>query len=509
MRNIFASLIVLCVLGMSSCKKDIAVGDSIAIDNNENKAPIPPFPFSWETADYMPTPPGTPVLVPWASGSNKNYNIDIAFDFKQSDGWELVYNTFNTTALTSPSYFALYNKYRGLLRFYLYLFPATPTASTYINHGINIAGSATPSILNYTGQDIIDMNVKLRSATGIQKYQLQSTGGWYVMQYEMAYDPSITSTNYQNLDFQWYSKSTNITEVNLSGAINGTLKGTITQPASAPSLGGTIISLTRGTYEIMGTSFLNALLSETGMDSTAYAKTHQSITSALSSGIIKNIFSAIFGGSGGSTQQVSLTLNASIGLAGNMTSSTGLANTSLVIPGLSGSQSAPGFIPGYNDPMGVFYLSAKPKVNTLDEVSGTAIHYGYGYTAVPHRHTYTIDNSSFTTLFNPAVINSNTNGAHIENFQQQLALLTPVGAINAGPNGWFTSDGTSEDVGDYKDVRVSLSYSNRYQSAYGTTLPFHQTHGPLVIRFIFDVVPNNGAPRTKMVKTFYADEVFL
>jgi hypothetical protein len=497
-----------------SCKKDFSTPQSISTNQIENKASIPPFPFAWETADYMPTPPGISILVPWASGSNKNFPIDIAYDFLQSDGWELVYQTFNTTALTSPSYFALYNRYRGLLRYYLYLFPNSPTASTYVNHGIDITGSATPHILNYIGQDIVDVDIKQRSTTGIQNYQLQSTGGWYVMQYEIAYDPTIATTPYQNLNFQWYSKSINITEVNLSGQINGTLKGTITQPGSTPTLTGTGSALIKAAWEGFGISILSLPTGSTGLAAAQELKLKEGINAGIS-GVVKNLFSALFGGSSGSTQQVSLNLNAQIGLNGSLTNSIGLANIGLVIPGLQDGLTSPGYTPGYNNPMGIFYLSAKPKVNIVNTIyngnsgcSGT-FSGGYGFYVGPRKHDYSIDNSSFSVLFNPSVINSNPDGAQIQNYDQKLVLLEPMSYTSGSYYCPVISDGLVESVGNYTDVRVGLTNSVRSQPYYGSSIPVNLPHGNLAIRVSFDVVPNNGAPSTKIIKTFWADRVFL
>ncbi|MBD3750653.1 MAG: hypothetical protein IE931_14290 [Sphingobacteriales bacterium] len=93
-----------------SCKKH-KLNNSIAIKNGTNSIPL--FPFDWETADYMPTPSGTTILVPWANGSVKGFSSDIWYDYKTSDGWSLVYNVFNTSSLPANPWFALYNKYRG------------------------------------------------------------------------------------------------------------------------------------------------------------------------------------------------------------------------------------------------------------------------------------------------------------------------------------------------------------------------------------------------------------
>ena len=493
------------------CKKEIQNAESIPVNNTTNQASIFPFPFNWETADYMPTPPGTAILVPWASGSNQLFDPAVAFDFKKNDGWQLVYNTFNTTALASPSYFALYNKYRGLLRIYLYLPPMPATPSTYFNHGLALSGSGNSSMLNYIGQDIIDANVKLTNTTQVERWQIQSTGGWYVMQYEIAYDPGIATTSYQTLNFIWSAKSINITEVSLYGTLSGTLKGTINQPASTPNLsaGSAGTSITKGILQAVSEAAITNLLN--GVPTDIGSAAHVALTQGLT-GVVKNVFSAVFGGSSGSIQQVNLTFNAKIGLAGSLTNSSALGNNTLVIPGSANSQVAPGYVPGYNSVMGVFNLTAKPKVRDADVATANVINIpgGFGAKAVQHRHTYTIDAASFSVVFNQAVINSSSGGAQVQNLKQELVLIEPGPFLNSyGVPSAVTTDGTVEQVGNYKDVRVNLTRSDRYQVSYGTTVPFHQSHGFLGIRISFDVVPNNGAPHVKIVKTFSVDEMFI
>ena len=94
-------IIALCVL-LFSCTKKIV--DSHQPDLN---APTmvrgltggPTYPLDWENISQMPVPPGVdPIPTPWQSGlSGANINPDILFDYAKSDGWELVYNTFNAT----------------------------------------------------------------------------------------------------------------------------------------------------------------------------------------------------------------------------------------------------------------------------------------------------------------------------------------------------------------------------------------------------------------------------
>lgn len=502
---IFISLIM---LSLNSCKKEeLLVKDTRVTEADPSLAGTLPFPFAWETANTMPTPAGPTILVPWASGSNQQFDPALAFDFKKLDGWELVYNVFNTTSISSPMFFMLYNRYRGLLRVYLYLPPSTPTPSTYINHGLKLSGSGNSSMLNFIAQDVVDAGIKVAATTQTETYQLQATGGWHVFQYEIAYDPGIASTSYQTLNFVCNTQSYNITQFNLYGKITGTLTGTVGQAATAPSISlpGTATSIIKGVLSGVSTGGITAALAGANVDTAIKSAAEKALQKGLT-GFVENVFNAVFGGgSGGVQQQVNIKLNADIGLQGTSVTSTGLGNFTLAIPGSTNSIGAPGYSPGYDKIMGVMNLSAKPKIKSQDVISGGGFGVGYGVMAVPHRHTYSIDNTSYSVLFNPAVINGTATGAQIQNLKQEIVLF------NAGYPSWgqsFVTDGLKEQVGS-TIVFTNPTYSIQHQLSYGPSTPFNQTHGKLAIRVSFDVVPNNGATRVKVVKTFSATEVFI
>lgn len=481
------------MLIFSSCKKDIKALESLGVDPSENKAPIPPFPFAWETADYMPTPPGISIQVPWASGANQMFSPDIAYDFLQVDGWELVYNTFNMTALTSPSFFALYNKYRGLLRFYIWLPPGSPAPSTYINSGLNLSGSGTSSMLNYIAQDAVDINVNQRDNVKAEGYQLQATGGWYATQYEICYDPTISGISYQDLNMVWNTQSINLTNIELFGTQTGTLKGTISQPATGfnISASGLPTSLAQGALHATGLGIWNNnSASALGLPQNIYDAIKSGLTSGLS-GVVKNLLSGIFGGSSGSTQQVNLTLNTQIRLQGSLTNNSGLGMPTLVIPGSLNSQSAPGFIPGYNSPMGIFNISAKPTVSVSTTVQ--TIQAGMYSVLLQFSSTLSINSGSFQTLFNPALLAN----ASIQNFKQELVLLNP-----SPP---YSTNGVLETIGNRTAYTGVTSYVQRFTFSISSQGNFqlNPTFGTLAVRFSFDVVPNNpNVPPSKIVKTF-------
>ena len=57
-----------------------------------------PAQLDWEYADWMPTPPGQsriPSLWGGAGSLTPAFGIDIVNDRFRSNGWELVYNTFD------------------------------------------------------------------------------------------------------------------------------------------------------------------------------------------------------------------------------------------------------------------------------------------------------------------------------------------------------------------------------------------------------------------------------
>ncbi|MBD3750652.1 MAG: hypothetical protein IE931_14285 [Sphingobacteriales bacterium] len=105
-------------------------------------------------------------------------------------------------------------------------------------------------MLNYIGQDIIDVSSNQQVIAKIEPTQLAS-GTWYASQYEIAYDPNIVSTTYQQLGLNWTLKWTNISSVSLQGDAGGSLNGTISTPVPSFNIGGT---LTQGAFEAAGLS---------------------------------------------------------------------------------------------------------------------------------------------------------------------------------------------------------------------------------------------------------------
>ncbi|MBN9380430.1 MAG: hypothetical protein J0H74_06675 [Chitinophagaceae bacterium] len=518
-----------------SCKKDIHQASVIQTSTGTRDG-LPTYFFHWESANLMPVPSGSSqtIWVPWGNLATKAFSPDIMYDMQPADGWQLVYNEFDPTlpALPNNPCFVLYNKFSGILRIYVYVTTNGFVPSDYLTTGLSLnPNTISSTMLNFIGQDFIDVNTHRTVFTKIEPYQM-ATGAWYAAQYEIAYDPNIATSSYTQVGLNWSLKWTYVTQISLGGDIQGTIKGTISTPASGFDLSGLASNAATGALEASGLSiFQNNAGNDpahpgTGNHLGLPANVFESMQSGLSSGlsgVVKNIFSGIFG-SGGSTQNVDLTLNAKITLTGSATQSGALIpdpGLTVGLPGTTNSQSVQGLNPYYNSPMGVFNISATPKLIVTDQLATTGVSIGYGATSRADKHTYSIDHSSFQVLYNPAVINTAADGAHIENYKEELVMFSPSGIWLQG-SGYATdgytepggpddiTDGTVEQVGS-NSVALNSTYSTRYiivppLPSFTSYKVLHQTMG---IRISFNVVSNaNSAKKWLMAKTFYADQVF-
>lgn len=530
---IYLSGLILVFLLVESCQKELLNIDESSNSNNSGKslkvAAVPPFYFPWDSpsTNFMPTVAGQQILLPWANGASRGFSDDILYDVQQTEGWTLLYNQFDPRQSSLPSnpFFVLYNKYRGLMRVYTYITTNGFASSTSMIDALFLSGSGSSNtpLLNYLGNDIVVVG---NNNTGISQKEssLLATGTWYASQYEMAYDPNTSNLTYQNLGLNFSLGYQNITSQTLGGSLTGTIDGTVTTlaPGGLDYLFG---QAGKATIQVLGTFSLAKAVAAAGT-STNFATVAKKALTTGAEGSAKNVLSAIFGG-GNTTSKVNLTINANLQLNGVQTSKGSVISPILFgIPGTSNSQSAQGFVPGYNSPMGVFYLSAKPKVKVTDLVLSTGITYvpgGFGSSVRKDKHTYSMDNASYNILFNPAV----TSNAQIQNIQRELVMLP-------GGNSWYeqspgdnrytlnlnnpggiayyyeSADGSIENIGSIGNVITGLTNSIK-DVTFSPAPPYSYKfpHHKLGIRISFDVVPNNGTPKSKIIKTFEADQVFL
>ena len=84
------------------------------------------FITDWENCDTVRVNGvADPVATPWVDYSQSNIPLEIRQQCKKADGWEMAFCSLNNTATPQICFFALYNKWSGILRVFHYI--ADPT----------------------------------------------------------------------------------------------------------------------------------------------------------------------------------------------------------------------------------------------------------------------------------------------------------------------------------------------------------------------------------------------
>ncbi len=508
---LFATLILI-----SGCSKK-GIDDQIT-SKKASSAAIPSVNFNWETEDYMPgMVNNNRVLVPWASGSNRSYPDHFIGDHRKIEGWELVYNTFGLPQHSGPFVFALYNKYRGTLRIYSYIPPGLSIPSFYAQHALELPMGIDSKMLNFSTRGKINIDSSDIRSNQIQPYKTAATGNWYGAEFDIGYDPQIANKEATLSAFKFETNSVNIQNVELNGVSSSTVNGTISNSASS-SLGSMLFNKVQsGVISIGSLAALNSF----GFTGALQTSLKNAFTSAQS-GSLNGLMNAVLGlggGSSGTTYRVKLNIKSDHKFTGSIQETFNIHNISLALPGTKNMQNVQGVIPYYNSVMGVFNLSQKPLVKGAYSVTTFRGKNGTSEVRV-YRAPFTIDQSKISPVWNPAIINASSSGAHIANYKMEV--FTYVIAENdlwhneiedALPAGYqvFEFEGRKAAI---VPPGTPLPQENRYYAGretgdgeyylrkgygYGTYGKEMQNE---FIRVSFDVVPNNGDPSTKVVKSF-------
>ena len=170
------------------------------------------------------------------------------------------------------------------------------------------------------------------------------------MQYEIAYDPTLTGSTYPNPGFEWQIRTKTVTSVKLDGQENSTIKGTDNKanlPAGFDWFGATL-----GAIEIVSSIV-------TGNATSGIKGVAEAIGSGAS-GSTKDFLSGIFGQTSNGNQTIDLTLSGTIQTTGTATTTVPFKQNSFALSGQNAG--ANGIAPLYSQTLGVFNLSQKPTV---------------------------------------------------------------------------------------------------------------------------------------------------
>lgn len=386
-------LAILAAITIVSCTSDTVDTEPVIPVTPQTRA-IPTPTFDWANAEWMPVPAGQSAIPsPWngAGSISYTYGMDITNDRYPNAGWELLYNTFDANAsgpLVNP-YFVLYNKYRGILRIYLYLTTEFVATSSYLQDGISVVSDHQTSLLSFLGKEIIDPEERYATTDYIQiqgspdNISPMAANKWYMMQYELAYDPDITSIPYDQIQLAWYLNYCNVQTIKLGGTQEGRINGTIGAASSttfydsfmtAAEPAGTAVLAGIGENFITNNAVDNSEKNnKLGLPNGTFTQISNGLKDALK-GSIKDLpgalfkgLSAIFGSNQNQPIPVNLAFGSWIELSGNLSERGSFPSspTSFWTPGTNISQDAIGYVPLYNKPLGVIDLDGRPKVRSM------------------------------------------------------------------------------------------------------------------------------------------------
>ena len=523
-------LIFFFLVSLTGCKDELFIeNESTPISTRA----IPTPEFDWENCDWMPTPKGqSPIPSPWVGQGSivSVYGIDVVNDRKASDGWLLLYNSFNSTAtgpLINP-YFILYNKHRGLMRIFLYTTTPFISPSTYIQDGLSITSSGyKSSMLNFMGEYIIDTDKPKQTYSQMQPAPDDgslplASNKWYMVQYELAYDKGISKLPYNSIQMAWYMNYHNVEKIKLGGDLVGTIKGTIGSSSENnifSNLGKAVgdVAKVAGTGVVagLGENFLtkNTINEDTGQNklglpNSIFKAALKGIRSAITNsanglpGQIIGIFSAMFK-KGESPQLVSLNIKANINLEGTGLNSGSFPSspTSFWMPGTSIPPTAIGYLPLYNESLGIFNfvkgnitITGKRDIRILNVVDE-------GETVINETVSFYPRDFSQYLEFNPSIRDI----VNIKIQKQELLIFVEDKARSVTTNAKVEEFGDEKGYVDPNEIKCGLYFG---QSSPEEVPPFDEKPFKCAVRFTLLIEPHDGAAATVVTKTFLLNPIY-
>lgn len=414
------------------------------------------FVFDWETATQMPVPPGKPAVpMPWSDNAVRNYDPGLRYDHKKSDGWEMLYCTFSDSINFAGRIFILYNKFRGLVRYYTYnpqYVSADIGEARWLLNEFHIDASANPSeAANFASQDIVDVGTPMRYASLIDRWQIQEYG-WYITQFELAYDNNYVNYAWPQNRIKLDINFARLTDVVLNG------KPAMDKVLSMQAPGFQFIDWWTTTSKLEGPNWQLNIKSLSGFDQ---------LSGIFPETIISNLRQTTSSGQAGNILSATLVpgtemINCRLGTSGAVSwrfGQVGYTSMGLSLPGANNS-AVVGIGPVFNEPTGIFYLTSKPVIRYKKENG-------------PLPETYALDVASLKYIINPFV----KNYADVDNFKQEIVAL---------------------DEKETKNITEAKMYA-------GKILKASKPLKILGVRVSLDVTPKNGSKPIKLIKTFKAE----
>lgn len=500
----FIFVLLVSLLTFSSCSDQIL--DDTLYRSTPLHGLIVQEEFDWENADFMPTPEGRePIQTPWIGAGSLvgTYDSDVINDMSKSAGWVLLYNSFtkDPNAFTSNPYFILYNKYRGLMRIYYYVTDGFITTSSSVIDKIYIDSRKYIKLFSFADKEIID---NLESRYSLQHIQPKPYDGsmpvsahrWYMAQYELAYDPQISTMSYNDIKFSFNLNYENISNIKLNGVASSELKGTIGEQSEgelSKAFNKTLkeggqAALANVSYEALKKSVKSDGSNVFGIKKDRFDRILSSLGKVASNtlggvfGSVTGLFSSIFSNSSDGPTPIYATINTTMSADGSITNKGAFPSMpiSFYMPGTAIPASAPGRHPLYNKPLGVFGIKELPSIYVTHSRTtrvrhddpynpGEAITESWESLSCGQPHDYSI-----YLQFNPEVEKI----ADIEVVHQEVFAM------------------------DSKGNFANLHYSVYNSGEHGTIVETIPNDLSYYVLFVVEVSPKDGSPSSVITKTF-------
>lgn len=505
---LYSTITLSYLLSVTSCQNENVTDIPIVEDLSLKTRSIIPDEFDWENADWMPTPPGQiRIPSPWVGQGSiaSTFGTDVIEDRLERGGWELLYNSFttNTSGPLQNPYFILYNKYRGLMRIFLYTTTPFISPSSYIEDCIYINSTHKTRIFDFLISDIINPENHIDNIRQIQPAPFDgsmplATNKWYMIQYELAYDPYLSDIPYNEIQLVWSLNFYNVINFSMGGELQAQINGTIgnaggkdwktdakdaTKKIGTGLLSGIGVSMwERNKVDTDGSNKLGLnkyIFNQIG----SVLKNSVSAASKGVFGSLANLATNAIIGTGQVTPTpINMTMSGTIELKGTSSSSGSLPSMpiSFWMPGTNIPNSAVGYIPLYNKALGVLNFKGRPIY---------PIYYSNSYR--------TFYDDSFPG--GGQVRETKTSATvHTEAYFDNYLIINPE--IEKIADIEVVKQEILKKEGDYyvpvKQVYEDISYDNIYLPTKTEIVDMN-----FVVKFVIKITPKNGGDISYIIKT--------
>lgn len=443
MKKILLLILIAC---FSSCQDNLIndIGTNQVVNNPSSRSAFNGY-FDWDRIDHIETMnpfvnKQIPIDLPWEKGSTMNLGISSEWldenyadgihsnrYYARENGWELIYSNIHKNS--ANKYFALYNKYTGILRFFFYEISASASSNSNETFwGIRI--DHPTHILNFMD------NISLPADSYGYLSYIASTEGtyfgdkfvskgykpnnWYGLEIECAYDPELTTQDQINFEVRGWC----VNKITTTGTAEttGDITGTIEMHTNAPNFNFNLSNRFNNyntNIKVNQSGFINSVgqkMQEGVNKKDSFWKgLWNSIRSSAMSGVKDGLKSIIKSGGASATKVLGKVMGSIIGIGGNKPS-IGQINLKLKTNSkinleseqelvgwgqissfpVAGTTNNPNDMPLYNEVLGVWNLKESPKV--IRNISGKI---GKRYDAGIFTFHYNLDN--YEVLINPTI----------------------------------------------------------------------------------------------------------